>query len=180
MKRIHFIFAAIFIMMPVLNFGQEIATANESDAKKKKVSYAFINEFGNSFDNKGSIKYVSVFLNNICFNKTKDCIGIGTGFESEWEWDFYSIPVYANYRHYFTSKTNLKPLVNIAVGHRFNFSRDRYLPGLYSVVATGFRVNAFSLTSGIFIKSMKERFSSKEEFSFGIEIKAGFILKNNK
>jgi hypothetical protein len=171
MKKIFFIITTIIIMMPILSFGQEIAITNENNEKQKKVSYAFINEFGNSFDNKGSIKCVSVFLNNICFNKTQDLIGIGTGFEIEWDGYFYSIPIYANYRHYFTSSTNLKPLINIAVGHRFNFIRDKYLPGLYSVVAAGFRVNAFSLTSGIFIKSVKE------EFSFGVEIKTGFTLK---
>ena len=38
MKKIFFIIATIFIMMPVLSFGQETAAANES----KKVSYAFI------------------------------------------------------------------------------------------------------------------------------------------
>jgi len=172
MKKIVFIIAVIFIMMPVLSFGQETAVANES----KKVSYAFINEFGNSFGNKGGIKHATVFLNNICFNKTQDLIGIGVGFEFDWGWYFYSIPIYANYRHYFTSNTNLKPLINIAVGYRFNFDTRRYSSGLYSVVATGFRVNAFSLTSGIFIKSLKEKFSSREEFSFGVEIKVGYTF----
>ena len=175
MKKIIFIIAAIFIMMPVLSFGQETAAVNES----KKVSYVFINEFGNFFENTGSIKYTSVFLNNICFNKTQDLIGIGVGFESEWDWNFYSIPVYANYRHYFRSSTNLKPLINIAVGHRSNFNTRRYSPwdspkyspGLYSVVAAGFRINAFSLTSGIFIKS------ANDKYPFGVEIKAGYILK---
>jgi hypothetical protein len=105
-----------------------------------------------------------------------------------------SIPVFVNYRHYFFGKRALKPLINFAIGTRINFWKEQYywnypyyeyvdiLPvpqnadrqkieaGLYATIAAGFKVKAFSFTSGFFLKSW-----NKEYFG-GIEVKVGYTF----
>ena len=162
-----------------LSFGQETTTNSEVVEKDKKVSYVFIVEHGMYLG--FNIAYTDVFVNGICFNKTQDIIGIGVGAEFD-IMDRLSIPIFANYRYYFQSKTNLKPLINIAIGTRltswYSYEHSHpirtWKPDFYSTIASGFRVKGFSFTSGLFVKSFKNLFFG------GIEIKLGYIFIHSK
>ena len=94
-------------------------------------------------------------------------------------------PIFLNYRHYFPSRAKIKPLINIAIGTRLHFVTlcADYLDGggwckpicdlgFYSTIASGFKVKAFSFTSGIFVKSL-DFYSS---YYGGIEVKVGFTF----
>lgn len=156
-----------------------------------EINYRFINEYG-AFFGGGSDQtitgFTGVFINGVDINKT-NFFGIGLGYESD-AFASQSIPVFLNFRHIFPSSKVLKPLVNIAIGTRFSFwSEDqiigydpfylypiygdpiqKYAIGIYSTVATGFNVHAFSFTSGLFFKSVGPKFFA------GIEVKCGFSL----
>ena len=186
MKKITFIlFATIFLALPFLSFGQEEATTKETTKTEKKVSYTFINEYGTYMG--GSIGFIGVFVNGISIKK-QDVIGIGVGYEVDTRAE-NNIPLYVNYRHYFPGKRALKPLVNFAIGTRLSFWPDydycpycgndpfiypepksRVTAGLYATMAAGFRVKAFSFTSGFFMKSWND------EYFGGIEVKVGFTF----
>jgi hypothetical protein len=195
------LFAAIFITIPTVSFGQDTLNEvliNEPNCSittpigitKKKISYSFINEYGfcmgKYFEgDRGLLRKgaTAVFVNGIRFNKTQDEIGIGIGIElMVFSLDY---PLYFNYRHYFKTKTVLKPLINVAVGTRFLFWEE-YIGGcvvvdtklhcnfgLYSTVAAGFKVKAFSFNVGGFIRSWDPEIRS---FFGGMEIKTGFTF----
>jgi len=182
MKKITLIvFAIIFLATPLLSFGQEETPANESTKTGKKISYVFINEYGTFMG--GAIGFTGVFVNGISINK-QDVVGIGVGYEVDTRSE-QSIPIYVNYRHYFPGKRALKPLVNFAIGTRLSFwtdygyrdpfnyypiSKSMVTPGLYATMAAGFRVKAFSFTSGFFMKSCDA------DFFGGVEVKVGFTF----
>jgi hypothetical protein len=167
-KKIILVVVSIFIIIPTLSFGQDATMIN-----KKNVSYSFITEHGLYLG--WDIGYTGVFVNGICFNKTQDLIGIGVGVEYGIA-SGLSIPIYANYRHYFPSKTKLEPLVNVAIGTRFCavYSWKPSMMGLYTTIASGFRVKSFSFTSGLFVKSLNN------DFFAGFEIKLGYAFNANK
>jgi hypothetical protein len=106
-----------------------------------------------------------------------------------------TIPIFVNYRHYFPSNKKLKPLINIGIGMRINFWREYYYyngpwnyndpwdfypypidagqlvgVGLYGTMAAGFKVKAFSFTSGFFLKSWNDNYFG------GVEVKVGFTF----
>jgi hypothetical protein len=187
MKKIAIIlFAIIFLATPLLSFGQEETPANE----KKNLSYAFINEYGGFLG--GTFGFTGVFINGIAIKK-QDIIGLGVGYEVDTE-SGQSLPFFVNYRHYFPGKRALKPLVNFAVGARICFwdeyigypvyyeyngymyeewygeFRSRVDPGFYATMAAGFKVKAFSFTSGFFMKSCAKHFYG------GVEVKVGFTF----
>ena len=78
-----------------------------------------------------------------------------------------SFPIFVNYRHYFPSKTNIKPLINAAIGTHISIWRTA---GLYSTIAGGFKVKAFSFTTGVCVKSWGPNFFG------GLEIKLGYTF----
>ena len=182
-KILLIIFAAILIATPILSFGQQETSTNENT--EKNISYSFINEYG--FFGGGTFGFTSVFINGIRFNKTQDLIGIGIGYEADFRSE-QSLPIFVNYRHYFPAmgkKKQLQPLVNVGLGVRISFweewlygdpyyyyshSRQRVTPGLYATVASGFKVKAFSFTSGFFMKSWND------EYFGGVEVKVGFTF----
>jgi hypothetical protein len=207
MKKLFIIvFAAFFVAMPLLGFGQEETKSNEKSENENKcgISYTFINEYGTYMG--GNFGFTGIFVNGIRFNKTQDVIGIGVGYEvgSESPYSNYSfsydtpqsIPLFVNYRHYFHGKRALKPLVNIGIGTRISFwkewsggyyeeyeidgypyptwmpgnSKQQIKPGLYATIAAGFKVKAFSFTSGFFMKSCYENYFG------GVEVKVGFTF----
>ena len=176
------IFAAILMATPMLSFGQQETSTNENT--EKNISYSFINEYGFSIG--GTFGFTSVFINGIRFNKTQDLIGIGIGYEADYRSE-QSLPIFVNYRHYFPAmgkKKQLQPLVNIGLGVRISFweewfygswgwygySKQRVTPGLYATIASGFKVKAFSFTSGFFMKSWND------EYFGGVEVKVGFTF----
>jgi len=171
------LFIIIFIITPTLIFGQEITTIGENSGKEKKISYSFINEYGFSigsfFHSEFCAEITGIFVNGIRFNKTQDEIGIGIGYEYYHSAKQF-FPFFLNYRHYFPSKKNVKPLVNIGIGARFYVLPPyKYCStGLYNTIAAGFKVKAFSFTSGIFIKSWFIDYN----YLIGGEIKAGFTF----
>ena len=176
------IFAVIFMITPVLSFGQKTDNTKE----EKKISYSFINEYG--FYAGGTLGFTGVFVNGIRFNKTQDLIGIGIGYESDTRWSGKTnIPIFLNYRHYFSGKKALKPLINVGIGTRLSFLYlppyymyntvlpypyydEQRIPGLYATFATGFKVKALSFTSGVFVKSCDK------DFFGGVEVKVGFTF----
>ncbi|MCL2290298.1 MAG: hypothetical protein FWC34_06295 [Bacteroidetes bacterium] len=185
------IFAAAFMAMPILSYGQQEVQTNES--AEKRISYSFINEYG--FFGGGTFGFTGVFINGIRFNKTQDLIGIGVGYEADFR-SQQSVPFFVNYRHYFPGKKKLKPLVNVGIGLRVSFwqdwtnwyepyydengvylydmwygySKQRVTPGLYATMAAGFKVRALSFTSGLFMKSWNN------EYFGGVEVKVGFTF----
>jgi hypothetical protein len=185
------IFATIFLAIPFLSFGQQETSAKENNNTDPKISYALINEYG--FFLGGTFGFTGVFVNGIRFNKTQDMLGIGIGYEADTR-SSQSVPLFVNFRHYFQGKRALKPLFNIGIGARISFwtesigyyvpyeydgytyeewyweSKQRVTPGLYATIAAGFKVKAFSFTSGFFLKSW-----NKEYFG-GVEVKAGFTF----
>jgi hypothetical protein len=182
MKKITLIiFATLFLATPLLSFGQQETSTNGNNDTEKRISYNFINEYGYIIG--GGFGFAGVFVNGIRFNKTQDVIGIGIGYEIDTRSE-QSLPFFVNYRHYFPGKKALKPLVNFAVGTRISFwtqyyydpytyrhtSKSQVTPGLYATMAAGFKVKAFSFTSGFFMKSFGD------EFFGGIEVKAGFTF----
>ena len=181
------IITTVFIASPIVSFGQD--TIAENTTKEKRISYAFINEYGGNFGaviNDGFFwgEIIGVFVNGICFNKTQNEIGIGIG--TEHMFIVQTFPIYFNYRHYFPTFLDVTPLINIAVGTRLSrwadhlSDRDPTAPhkvlvsaGLYSTIAGGFKVKSFSLTAGAFLKSLE--FLDNYYF-IGAEIKVGFTF----
>jgi hypothetical protein len=164
-------FMVILSTYSVFCFGQETNITATNAEKNKKISYSFITEHG--VDLGGDIGYVGVFVNGIRLNKTQDEIGIGVGFEYG-IMGVVGIPIFANYRHYFSSKTNLKMFLNVAAGPRLCFFVGTFTPELYSSITTGFRVKVFSFSSGFYVQSF-----NKDLFG-GIEIKLGCTFNTNK
>ena len=168
----------VFIIAPTVGFGQDTVVSNENRQNERKISYNFINEYGMyaGYDLGG----VAVFVNGICFEKTQDMIGIGVGCEYGIA-SGLSLPIFVNYRHYFSKREKIQPMVNVALGTRLTswYGTGTWLPAFYSVVAAGFRVKAFSFTSGIFVKSLYWG-DTDNAFFGGVEIKLGYTLKHNK
>ena len=162
----------IFILASIFCFGQEIPKIEENLPKEKNISYSFITEHGMYMWWAG---YVGVFVNGICFNQTQDLVGIGIGLEYDIA-SGASYPIFLNYRHYFPNKAKLEPLINIAIGTRLCavYSWKPSMLGLYTTVASGFRVKSFSFSSGLFVKSLKS------DFFAGFEIKLGYTFNANK
>jgi hypothetical protein len=157
----------------MLNFAGSYAFAQQQvSEKEKKVSYSFINEYGLnagvSFDADPFVEITGVFVNSICFNKKQDLIGIGVGFDLFYVVIVPAFPVFVNYRHYFTSITNLKPLINVALGTRINIWGEA---GLYSTIAGGFRYKALSFTLGFSMKTFNDA-----NYFGGAEVKVGYTF----
>jgi hypothetical protein len=123
-----------------ISFEHDTTIIGKNPQKEKKISYSFINEYG--------------FQVAMPFEKrhfvTGDLIG-----------------VFVNYRHYFSSETNIKPLVNVALGTKINIFGE---PDLYNTIAGGFKVKAFSFTAGICVETWGAGVFG------GIEIKMGFTF----
>jgi hypothetical protein len=179
-KTFLILFAIFFLATPFLSFGQE--TSNNDTEKKCNISYTFINEYG--FFLGGDFGFTGIFVNGIRFNKTNDVLGIGVGYEVDSR-SGQSIPIFVNFRHYFPAKKILKPLINVGIGTRISFwerydyyEYSSYYPkpkqmqtaGLYGTIAAGFKVRAFSFTSGFFLKSWNR------EYFGGVEVKVGFTF----
>jgi hypothetical protein len=177
------IIAAIIMVAPFLSFGQREEKTEEKTKPVMKISYSFINEYGTFAG--GSIGFTGVFVNGISLNKTH-LIGIGMGYEADTRAG-QSMPIYVNYRYYFKGKKQFNPLINVGLGTRLTFSKSTYYSdpwenmygystklsveqGFYCTAAGGFRVKAFTFTSGGFVKSIGD------DFYAGVEIKAGFTF----
>jgi hypothetical protein len=192
-KTFLIILVTLFVTIPIFSFGQTETKTNENNGSDKQISYTFINEYG--FYCGGAFGFTGIFVNGIRFNKTQDIIGIGIGYEVDSRPSQtynaeggQSIPIFVNYRHYFPGKRALKPLVNIGIGTRISFWKENYYyywedypypgpksvqhvtAGLYGTVAAGFKVKAFSFTSGFCLKSWNG------DFYGGVEVKVGFTF----
>jgi len=182
MKKLSSIIAICSLSLLLLS-SFSTASAQNSD---KKISYNFINEYG--FFVGGDNGFTGVFVNNMKFNRTNDLLGIGVGYEISGN-SGQCIPLFLNYRHYFDRGKKLMPLMNIGVGTLFNFwnkdiwysdGADGYYVntkgngfGLYATIAGGFKVSAFSLSTGFFLKSSP---SNHNTLNGGIEVKAGYTF----
>ena len=186
------ILAMVFMAVTNLSIGQTETKPIENTKQEKKISYSFINEYGiyyggprHYYDWSEAIGFTGIFVHGICFNKTKDLIGIGIGFESDnrhGQW----MPLFVNYRHYFSEKKMLKPLINVGFGAKLAFYKfyshwspefGEYgsmkidvVPGMYATLSGGFKVKAFTFTSGAFVRS------GGNDFIAGLEVKVGFTF----
>jgi hypothetical protein len=184
MKKLRLLIVMCIVLIAETANAQQQVTNTE---KEKKVSYAFFNEYGLSagvfFEGNPYVEITGVFVNSICFNKKQDMIGVGVGCDAYKVVIMLTIPVFVNYRHNFSSKTNLKPLINVALGTRIGIEGwgwGGYGYGLYSTIAGGFRYKSLSFNAGIFIKSMNDGIFIKSlsdgNYSGGVEIKVGYIF----
>jgi len=178
MNKIRFlVLMCILGVAGIVNAQQQIS--------EKKVSYSFFNEYGLSagifFEGNPYVEITGIFVNNICFNKKQDMIGIGVGCDLFYVVLAQTFPIFVNYRHNFSSKTKFKPLINVALGTRINVWGEY---GLYSTIAGGFRYKSLSFTAGFFIKSLNDGIFIKSlndgNYSSGVEIKIGYIFLNKK
>jgi hypothetical protein len=168
-----------------------LISALSVSAQKETMTYSFINEYGFFFGGSSIASTAGlsgVFINGVSIND-QNFIGIGLGYETD-DLSYQSIPIFLNFRHVFPSAKILKPLVNFAFGTRFSYWSESpiigydpiyYNPiygdevqkhafGIYSTVAAGFNVNAFSFTSGLFFRTVGKNYFS------GIEVKCGFKM----
>ena len=169
-----------------------LGTLSAQEQQEKKIAYNFINEYGFFVGKNAGM--TGVFINGISIKGT-DNIGIGVGYGLN-SGTFQEIPLFLNYRHYFDRGRKLKPLINIAAGVGFHFwtneydyfdpnnldpwgnptyyyvEENKHGIGLYSTIAGGFRVKAFSFTGGFFFRT----FPNVKEFSGGIEAKVGYTF----
>ena len=177
--------AIIFIAIVFAN----AVTAQE--ISPKKISYNFINEYG--FIASKNVGFTSVFVNGIKI-KNSDAIGIGIGYGINTA-SYQEVPLFLNYRHYFNRGRKLIPHINVAIGTAIKFwdedVRERvpvfingnidhyewqyktnhlYGFGLYSTVASGFSVKAFSFSAGLFFRT----FPREKDFNAGVEVKVGY------
>lgn len=173
MKKIAIIIVSLFILCSTNLKAQEIPV----------YKYSFINEYGiflgsgNSFTTVG---LTGVFINGLTVNN-KFFMGVGLGYESDNE-SGQSIPMFLNFRYFLPSNSTFKPFLNIALGSRFSYwsiyddyfmypsSRQLSAFGFYSTLGAGFNKYAFSFSSGLFVKSIGNKFFG------GLEVKAGFKL----
>jgi hypothetical protein len=172
--------------MNMLN--KDTTTTNKNIEREKKISYSFFTEFGLSAgtflsENPPFVEITGIFVNSICFNKKQDMIGIGVGCELFYVVMAATLPIFVNYRHNFSSKTNFKPLINVALGTRIGIEGwgwGGYGYGLYSTIAGGFRYKSLSFNAGIFVKSLNDGIFIKSlndgNYSGGVEIKIGYIF----
>ena len=178
-----------------------VQAAGQTPQPEKRFSYNMINEYG--FFLGGNIGFNGIFVNSLKFNRTNDLLGIGVGYSIErWE-DFddditssQGIPMFFNFRHYFDRGRKLQPLINIAAGTTFYFWKDYnwhdiYYDddeiyekvvadvqrchgfGLYTTIASGFRVKALSFTAGFFLHTNPANHNS---FGAGIDVKVGYTF----
>ena len=175
MKNTFRIIFVIFIITPTLSFGQESNAIGKCLGNEQKMSYSFISEYGLGIggffdDGHFSLELTGVLINGISFNKKQDMIGIGVGSELYYVVLAQTFPIFVNYRHYFPSKTNFNPLINVALGTRVSIWGNA---GLYSIIAYGFRHKSLSFTTGMFMKSWGVDIGG---FAGGLEIKVGYTF----
>lgn len=167
---------ATLLLLCVASYAGKAQTEETKDLR-----YGLIAEFGmyGGYKNFGA---TAIFVNNIVI-KEKFVAGIGLGMEMEIA-DAYSIPMFFNFRYYLPSKSkkNFQPLINAALGMRLcmqdfyhydEYGREEisvdFYPGLYATLTTGFKVKAFSFTTGLFFKT-------GDWFYGGVEVKCGFTF----
>ncbi len=180
------------ILFAIALFSINLASAQEQT--EKKITYNFINEYGTLISK--NVGFTSVFVNGIKINNS-DAIGIGVGYGIN-TISYQEVPLFLNYRHYFQRGRKVIPLINVAIGTAANFWDEDirtlvpyYNPdgtvaghnweyytlhkhgfGLYSTVASGFSVKAFSFTAGLFFRT----FPREREFNGGVEVKVGYTF----
>jgi H+/Cl- antiporter ClcA len=151
---------------------KDTTTTNKNIEREKKTSYSFFIEYGLGagifFNGNPYVETTRVFVNSIKKKKKQDMIGIGIGCDSYYLVLVQAFPIFVNYRHNFSSKTNLKPLINVALGTRISVWGEC---GLYSTIAGGFRYKSLSFNAGISIKSLNKGNESGE-----VEVKLGYIF----
>ena len=131
-----------------------LGTLSAQEQQEKKVAYNFINEYG--FFVGKNVGMTGVFINGISI-KQNNTIGIGVGFHF-WT-NEYSI----------YDPNELDPWGNPTYNY---YEENKHGIGLYSTIAGGFRVKAFSFTGGFFFRT----FPNEEGFNGGIEAKVGYTF----
>ena len=169
-------------------------SAGQTPQSEKRFSYNMINEYG--IYGGSTIGFNGVFINSLQFNRSNTLLGIGVGYSID-ATNGQGIPMFLNFRHYFDRGRKLQPLINIAAGTTFHFWNDYYWHdvyyddddiiygkpvtdvqrchgfGLYTTIASGFRVKALSFTAGFYLRTNP---ANNNSFGAGIDVKVGYTF----
>ncbi|MDR3048127.1 MAG: hypothetical protein LBU51_11085 [Bacteroidales bacterium] len=196
MKKIIMLFILATIILNVnLNAQKASETKDSSKIIGTNIAYSFIAEIGFLYF-PPSISYTGVFINSVSFKGT-NLVGLGVGFEFTLN-STIAAPLFINYRHHFQRRnSNVKPMVNIAAGTRFEMAKVQstlhyyghpdawggwyreadsqkdtniWSAGLYVTIEGGFTYKHFTLAGGFHLRS------GYHGISGGPEIKIGFNL----
>ena len=145
-------FSLIFFFASATLFAQEKET-------KQNITYSSITEFGVASLSPQCYSFEASVAQGFALNK-KHHFGIGIGIGEIMRIDnsiedniSISMPVFLNYRHYFKPDKTFSPHVNASLGGIMLKNGG----GIYSVIATGFRVGKFTLSSGISFLAFRKK-----------------------
>jgi len=203
MKKLSFIVLVFIVVTSNLQAQQDFAQENEIVNKPhevKKYAYQFMGEFSlvqlginfNSIDSDIGFDFLRIGFNltNNMVYKGKTSIGLGIGMEYAVLDGEMALPFFADFRYYFSEK-NLKPFINLGIGHVFiiHFTRFGlfgsssgdifiYKPGLYLNCSGGFKSGRFLLNAGINIKAYKWIYYNRQGKTLTLDfvIKLGFSI----
>jgi len=164
MKKQIFITLMLIGMISIFSINSQ---AQSGDNNVGRLSV--INEYGTFFGH-NTVGFTGVFVVGYSTPSDKDMFGLGIAYDVGTNLTD-GIPLFVNYRHAFYPDRKVSPIVNMAMGVRLNLSDPVDAFGLYSTMASGFQSGIFSLTGGIFLKSLGTR-----ELYPGLEVKCGFRL----
>jgi hypothetical protein len=164
MKKQIFITLMLIGMISIFSINSQ---AQSGDNNVGRLSV--INEYG-TFIGHNTVGFTGVFVVGYSTPSDKDMFGLGIAYDVGTNLTD-GIPLFVNYRHAFYPDRKVSPIVNMAMGVRLNLSDPVDAFGLYSTMASGFQSGIFSLTGGIFLKSLGTR-----ELYPGLEVKCGFRL----
>ncbi|HNY62866.1 MAG TPA: hypothetical protein PLH70_08530 [Bacteroidales bacterium] len=157
------------IFITLILIGITIFSINAQAQSTDKGRLSIINEYGPYFG-RNTIGFTAVFVAGYSTPSDKDMFGLGVGYDVGVELTD-GIPLFVNYRHSFHPDRAVSPIVNMAAGVRLNLSDPVNYSGIYATMASGFQVGMFSLTGGLFLKSL-----GTTELFPGLEVKCGFRL----
>jgi len=166
----------------------------------KKYAYQFMGEFslmhlGVNFDLTDSYSGFNFLIigfnlfNNMVY-KEKTSAGLGIGMEYAVLAGEMALPLFADFRYYFTKK-NIKPFINVGAGTVLIIHFTRlglfgsssgdifiYKPGLYLNCSSGFKSGRFQLNAGINVKAYEWIYYSKRGNTLTLDfvIKLGFNI----
>ncbi len=164
MKKQIFITLMLIGMISIFSINSQ---AQSGDNNVGRLSV--INEYGPFFGH-NTVGFTGVFVVGYSTPSDKDMFGLGIAYDVGTNLTD-GIPLFVNYRHAFYPDRKVSPIVNMAMGVRLNLSDPVDNFGLYATMASGFHAGIFSLTGGVFLKSI-----GTAKLFPGLEVKCGFRL----
>ncbi len=164
MKKQIFITLMLIGMISIFSINSQ---AQSGDNNVGRLSV--INEYG-TFIGHNTVGFTGFFVVGYSTPSDKDMFGLGIAYDVG-ENLADGIPLFVNFRHSFHPERKFTPIVNMAMGVRLNLSDPVDNFGLYATMASGFHAGIFSLTGGVFLKSI-----GTAKLFPGLEVKCGFRL----